>query len=495
VSLYAEPDAAQDQQPSIICGGAPPISIYAPFVSGAAVAPSNYSQSYSFTPSAPITYVICGYISQPSVSTATDAVASVLVTAAPAPATVAIAVPANAPGFAPETATITGTASVSEDLDVEVCGTIDGCSTLTSRTAVGPGSFSRTVSFTPTEFDTYTFSATVLDDRNLASVDATAEALSPSATMSATSTLGAPSLTAPQNQASGPELNPLFSWQGGPGETYGVVIGRVTHAGEDDFVQLQQNGYLDLSSGAAGGWDPLASSNPLKPLAHVATFTTDASGSGSVQLARPLSPGTYAWQVVAAGPSDLSGTIVSESRTFTVLGPKLTTLRARTAWHRGGTYAYPGYATLSITATPYATIKIAVTTRGHTKTITEQSGSRSNSSQRINWSCKSTTGAHSRYVVTATDQEGDSRTVRGRLPEPTVARCRALHQKALAAQRRKSLAWKRLQQQEQAALHAANERFIANCKAEGGAPITLTTGSGAWLACRAPYGGLLWVIY
>jgi hypothetical protein len=302
-----------------------------------------------------------------------------------------------------------------------------------------------------------------------------------------------PKSVSPRDGVSGPQLNPRFQWQGSGNESVSVVL----QSNGSPVLRLQSNGYVDLTNGGS----------QLLPLRGVASFSVTSAGVGTAQLSRPLPPGRYSWRVRATAPD--GSTAQTAARSFTVLGPRLTGLTVHAQRHAGTTSRYPGYTNLAIKTTPYARVTIRFTHQGRTGTVVQDWGSNTAGQFLIKWTCAHPGGVYS-YTVAAADAEGDHRSVSGSFVSMSVARCTAMkaaeraaalaaaqakRRAAQAAARAQLRAEQEAERQAQEQQTLAYERFVGNCEALGGTPVSLDVEGTSQAYCRAPYGGYLNVPY
>lgn len=179
-----------------------------------------------------------------------------------------------------------------------------------------------------------------------------------------------------------------------------------------------------------------------------------------------------------------------------MLGPRLTHLRARSAAHPENSYRYPGYTVLQIDSTVYSKIKVKYSAGHRTSTVTQYMADNDQADLRINWSCSNARG-HIAYTITAYDDKGESRNIRGNAVTVSAARCQAVHEALLAARRVADLAQQRAQALAQQRAEQRQTQhyddFGHNFRALGGTPVNLYIGGGNEIYCRAPYGGYLYV--
>ena len=268
--------------------------------------------------------------------------------------------------------------------------------TAATGVAITAGAYSESYSYTPTGFGPYTLCGYVNNSTGFGS---------------SRFTIAAATLSAPADHVVGPQLNPQFAWQGGPNQTFKLIItslGGTVATG--DYWNLQPNDR------------------------GVAEFHVDSTGSGAMKLSEPLPPGTYSWAVVSRSPA--GSTARSAARVFTVNGPRVKSLNVNAQAHAGTTSKFPGYTTLLIKTTAYANVTIQFTHEGRTGKITENWGKSGSGALTIKWTC-AYPGVPYHYKVTATDSEGGKKVASGSFEPVSVARCasmKAAEQAAAQAQ-------------------------------------------------------------
>jgi hypothetical protein len=168
----------------------------------------------------------------------------------------------------------------------------------------------------------------------------------------------------------------------------------------------------------------------------------------------------------------------------------VTRLSVKAVAHYGRTSSYPGYTDLYLTTSHYAYVTVKLTRYGHATERFEWGDTSTEVAETIPWTCKSP-GSTYRYVVAATTRVGPARTVRGQFKPVSVARCDTLKRHEAETRERGELRAaverRRAEHEERGRL----ERFEANCRAEGGTPVTLYTETRAERGCKASSGGLL----
>jgi hypothetical protein len=472
-------------------------SLDATLYDGAAVGPNAYSETYDFAPDySDQAFTICTYLDQSDTGTP-DASGSTDFTAGRANASVHISASGHATIGSTEKITVTGKTQIPASVDVRI---FFGRST-TSLPAqhVAAGSFSKTFVYHVGSYGQDSVEASVTEAiKSAATLDFVDIGLAvPAAT-----------LVSPAGGVRGSQIDPTFVWKAPAGSQYAVLIDSVATDGKvTNLMQLQANGYADLPSPGLSSKTRLVERTALSSIRRVARFTTKRAGLDIVRLDRALPPGKYTWQVVSAGPKATpAAAVISAPRTFTVLGPPLTHLHVSTQAKPGETYKYPGYSLININTSPYVRISLQIRTRGKTQSFTENLTSQRTAQLTLTWSCTHPAQGRVPFTVEATDQLGHTKTAHGSLVYAPLSLCMRLHAQLLAvqlalkekreqAEQQKLKAEQQQQQQEEAAAEAAQQaqynRFVNNCKALGGTPVTLQLSSGDSTFCRAPWGGYM----
>ena len=158
--------------------------------------------------------------------------------------------------------------------------------------------------------------------------------------------------------------------------------------------------------------------------------------------------------------------------------------------HSRHSSADPGFTKLDITTSPYTFVTVKLSRYGHSTERFEWGSHSTEVAEVVRWSCRSPGGTY-RYVVTAKSDVGRALIRRGRFVPVSVARCRALKKQEAEAKERSE---REAAEEQRGAEREERERLAtaeANCRAEGGTPITLYVEGRAERYCRAPWGGLL----
>ena len=146
-------------------------------------------------------------------------------------------------------------------------------------------------------------------------------------------------------------------------------------------------------------------------------------GVAEARFLGELPPGHYRWYVERS--SDGLVLARGERRRLTLRGPGLTRLKVSARSRRLRSSAKPGRTTLRITAAPFATVRVAVTRAGRTRTTRHAWGVSASGVVTLDWSCRrGATGRH-RYTVTASDGFGNQRSRSGSFRTVTRAQCAA----------------------------------------------------------------------
>lgn len=168
----------------------------------------------------------------------------------------------------------------------------------------------------------------------------------------------------------------------------------------------------------------------------------------------------------------------------------VTHLAVKTVPHSRRSSIDPGYTNIDITTSPYAYVVVKLWRYGHSTEHFEWGSHSTEVAEIIRWSCRSPSGIY-HYVVEAKSGVGPTLTRKGHFVPVSAARCHALkHEEAEARKRSEREAAqerRRVEDEERERL----EIYEANCRTEGGTPITLFVEGRAERYCRAPQGGLL----
>ncbi len=165
-------------------------------------------------------------------------------------------------------------------------------------------------------------------------------------------------------------------------------------------------------------------------------------------------------------------------------------LIVKTVSHRGRTSKDPGYTELVVSTSHYAYVSVKLVRYGHSTEDFEWGDVSTEVAETIPWSCESPGGTYG-YVVTARTNVAPAFTTRGHFSPVSVERCRTLKREEAESreqsERRAAEERRRGEREERERL----ETYEANCRTEGGTPITLIVEGRPLRYCRAPQGGLL----
>ena len=501
---------------------------------GDAVAAGSFSKTYTFVPTAAGDHRICAYVGEdpfvPPLAT-NSATATVRLPIA----SVSVSAPATAERGASVIVSISGTSEAARQLFVyrQLDGT--GCAgrpndeanefntasvTPFNGDAIASGDFTRSYTFTANDGGAHRICAYVGEDPfapPLASGTATVDVPRPPApppVAFADDFLDAPReaapppavLTAPLAEARVETRRPAFVWQGTSGVTDAlfvmdgdsvVFISREdgTFAPDPDAEQdiASEEEYFDEEIGRMRAPDGSAPPG-LRRVADLATFTRRADASIEVRVVDRLYPGRYTWHVERT--RGRLAPVRSERRTLHVAGPRLKRLQVRARSVQTRSSRRPGRTRLSITTTPYSTIRVAIKRGGRTAFQTYQWGERSADAVTIDWSCKNRGPSKYRYTVTASDEFGKKLTQSGQFRIASLSRCQALRAAERRAReervrRRRQAEERQRVAQEQAATRDFNRR-VSNCHARNGQVRKYVFSDGTWgLYCVGPTGAFL----
>ena len=141
--------------------------------------------------------------------------------------------------------------------------------------------------------------------------------------------------------------------------------------------------------------------------------------------------------------------------------------------HTGHSSTDPGYTNLDITTSPYAHVVVKLSRYGHSAEHFEWGSHSTEVAEVIRWSCKSPGGTY-RYVITAKSNVGPTLTRRGHFAPVSVTTCHQYEQREAEARARHEREVIAGYEQEVREERERLETYEANCRAEGGTPITLT---------------------
>jgi hypothetical protein len=157
--------------------------------------------------------------------------------------------------------------------------------------------------------------------------------------------------------------------------------------------------------------------------------------------------------------------------------------------HTGHSSTDPGYTDLDITTSPYVYVVVKLSRYGHSNERFEWGPNATEVAEVIRWSCKSPGGTY-RYVITARSGVGPTLARRGHFTPVSAASCHQYEQREADARARHDREVLAGYEQEVREERERLETYEANCRAEGGTPVTLTVEGRSERYCRAPGGGL-----
>jgi hypothetical protein len=452
---------------------------------GDSVGIGSFSKSYTFTPSDAGTLRICAYVAQYSSDTPLATLdATVDIRAA---ASINLDVPSYLTG---DSFTLSATgetvraASFAYSVDPKVSN-CSGPSGLVS-TPLAAGVFSQPINVTFTSSDVHTICAYVFDSSGVLAVKRAVAYKRPLETPS-------------QGPVTVKAARPTFTWTSASSGTDRLVLSQ----GGSAFWYVTSAGGIDPSEFNA---DTQTASRGAKFEPSYGRITRRSDGTSVARLGFPLAPGRYAWRVIRT--RDANERTTSPLKAFIVSGPPLTHLSASAQAHPGHTSIEPGYTTLWIRTTPYVTVRLTLLGRGPAAHFVWHWSGDGVGSKQIDWTCRPGSTSTYHYSVVAEDDHGRTRHLSGAFNVVSRARCasmqaserRARELARAAARRRAEAAAARAAAEQRAEAaraaaeqRAAHERFVHNCLALGGTPVTIERSDGPETMCRAPYGGYLMV--
>ncbi len=431
------------------CSSTPESDGGSSLASGTSISAGFWSGEYSYMPTSIQSYTVCAYVDENEFATP-DATATSSFTAGTPAASVSISVNPTSSENGPVSVKVSGTTEVARKLYVLVnsfggCSSTpesDGGSSLASGTSLSPGAYSAEYSYTPTSTATYTICGYV-DENEFATPDASGSAtfsnVTP-ATKAAEAKLAAEhSNTAAEETAKrSTEAKKLAEYLHGVAERH--------HCGE---LSEEYN------------------------RADVETCKSDEATIDAVEE-----------QQIRAQEAALAAKRAAAHKR------PVRHLSVKAVAHTGHSSTDPGYTNLDITTSPYVYVVVKLSRYGHSAEHFEWGPHATEVAEVIRWSCKSPGGTY-RYAITARTNVGPTLTRRGRFTPVSVATCHQYEQRETEARARHEQEVLAGYEQEVREERERLETYEANCRAEGGTPVTLTVEGTSERYCRAPSGGLL----
>jgi hypothetical protein len=240
-----------------------------------------------------------------------------------------------------------------------------------------------------------------------------------------------------------------------------------------EYLSGEGDSSSSSSSGTPKGYDSLGKA--------AATYAV-AGAIASVRLSDALPPGRYAWTVLRTRTD--GDTATGPLTPFKLAGPKLTRLAVKAKAKPAGSSAHPGSTRLRITTTPYAYIRLALRHGGHQRVLNLRWGAAATATIPVDWSCRAAGGSYD-YTITASDDDGTTKTKKGTIHTTTKARCRSLK----AAEQRAAHQRAAQRRREAAAAQRALQRRIDRCHALSGEALQISWPDGSTsLVCATAVG-------
>jgi hypothetical protein len=480
----------------------------------------GFSRTYTITPTQTGVHTVCAYVD--SSTTATPAaIGTETFSVRKATATATVAVASAATQNSPTTIAVTGTTEVGRGLYVYVntgfpCAVTAAADAGGGAQALSPdfvfsGSYTRTIAWSPSGSGPRRICAYVTKSPSdppdvlgsldlVVAPDPTADSSpigNPFASDGGGSNAAVPTAVAllgPVADDAAEHLNPTFRWQtsADPAVVDTLRIQRNEPDGTTTKLMDATTSEYTAWEGADGEDTGDGVTGDTPEIANV----SEAGGIATLQFKDTLPPGEYSWFVTRTSRlyAEETDPVRSESRVFTVLGPRLRSLKVRTASSRGSTSKYPGQTTIDATTTPYARVKFAVRHGKRQSTFFFHTDRDGTASLPLSWTCKRPGGAY-RVTVTASDQFGAVRHKAVSFRTVSRARCGQMRRREAAARRareRRRAAEQRAADRRAARRQAAEiRRYKRNCSAIGGYPTLLDRGDGMYWYCVGPFGGLI----
>ena len=500
---------------------------------GTALSAGSFEKTYSYTPTGVQSYTLCAYLDENEFASP-DVTAESSFTAAMPAASAAIEISGNLTQDIPMKIKVAGTTEVARHLYVFV-NTYGGCSStpayddgspLASGTSIGAGSWSGEYSYTPTGIQSYTVCAYV-DEDEFATPDASATSSFTAGTPAASVSIS----VSPSSSENGPvkvkisgttevarELYVLVNTYGGCSSTpayddgsplaSGTSITPSAYSGEYSYTPTSTGtysvcGYVDenefATPDAAGSATftnvtPKTRAEEAEKSAEQAAYAADRAAevkkeqeAAAKQKYEEEAPARKAAKEAAEEAKYAAEVAAAKARAHKT---PVKHLSVKAAAHAGHSSSDPGYTNLDITTSPYAHVVVKLSRYGHSTEHFEWGSHSTEVAEVIRWSCKSPGGTY-RYVITAKSNVGLTLTRRGDFTPVSVSTCHQYEQREAEARARHEREVLAGYEQEVREERERLQAYEANCRAEGGTPVTLTVEGRTERYCRGPYGGLL----
>ena len=515
------------------CSSTPEYDDGSSLASGTTLSAGSFEKTYSYMPTSVQTYTLCAYLDENEFASP-DVTAEGSFAAAMPGASAAIEISGKLTQNIPMKIKVAGTTEVARKLYVFV-NTYTGCSStpeyddgssLASGTSISAGAYSGEYSYTPTSIQSYTVCAYV-DENEFATPDATATSSFTAGTPAASISIS----VSPTSSENGPVSIKVSGTTEVARKLY-VLVNSFTGCSStpeyDDGSSLASG--TSLTPGAYSGeysYTP-TSTQTYTVCGYVDEnefATPDATGTGSFTNVTPKTRAEEAEKSAeqAADAADRAAEVKKEQEAAAkqkyeeeapvrkaakeaaeeakyaaeVAGAKARAhktpvkhLSVKAAAHAGHSSSDPGYTNLDITTSPYAHVVVKLSRYGHSTEHFEWGSHSTEVAEIIRWSCRSPGGTY-RYVITAKSNVGSTLTQRGDFTPVSVAACHQYEQREAEAHARHEREVLAGYEQEIREERERLQTYEANCRAEGGTPVTLTVEGRSERYCRAPGGGLL----
>jgi hypothetical protein len=402
----------------------------------------------------------------------------------------------------------------------------DDGSSLASGTTLSAGSFEKTYSYTPTSVQTYTLCA-YLDENEFASPDVTAEGSFAAAMPGASAAIeisGKLTQNIPMKiKVAGTtevarklyvfvntytDCSSTPEYDDGSSLASGTSLMPGAYSGEYSYTPTSTQtytvcGYVDESEFAtpdATGTSSFTNVTPktraeeAEKSAEQAAYAADRAAevkkeqeAAAKQKYEEEAPARKAAKEAAEEAKYAAEVAAAKARAHKT---PVKHLSVKAAAHDGHSSSDPGYTNLDITTSPYAHVVVKLSRYGHSTEHFEWGSHSTEVAEVIRWSCKSPGGTY-RYVITAKSNVGLTLTRRGDFTPVSVSTCHQYEQREAEARARHEREVLAGYEQEVREERERLQAYEANCRAEGGTPVTLTVEGRTERYCRGPYGGLL----